>query len=216
LADVAPTGRVRLDAIARWLQDVAYADVVDARLDGDGGWVVRRTRIVVKAFPQFGETLRLETFCSAAAKTCAERRTTLRGDSGAEVEALALWVNLRGDGGAPRRLSARFHDVFGPSAEGRRPTVKLRHPPPAGNRDRGTWRFRGADLDLAGHVNNAAYWQVLEEELVGTDDLGGIDAEIEYRLPLIAGDVSVIRKEEMRWLIDPFGEVAASMRINGA
>jgi hypothetical protein len=29
-ADCAPTGRVRLDAIARWLQDVAYADVLDA------------------------------------------------------------------------------------------------------------------------------------------------------------------------------------------
>ncbi len=27
-SDSAPSGRVRLDAIARWLQDVAYADVV--------------------------------------------------------------------------------------------------------------------------------------------------------------------------------------------
>ena len=28
--DCAPTGRMRLDALAQWLQDVAYADVEDA------------------------------------------------------------------------------------------------------------------------------------------------------------------------------------------
>jgi len=32
LGDCAPSGRVRLDAIARWLQDVAYTDVEDAGL----------------------------------------------------------------------------------------------------------------------------------------------------------------------------------------
>ena len=36
LADVAPGGRVRLDALARWLQDAAWADVVDSDLDDDG------------------------------------------------------------------------------------------------------------------------------------------------------------------------------------
>lgn len=30
LADCAPTGRIRLDALARWAQDVAYADSVQA------------------------------------------------------------------------------------------------------------------------------------------------------------------------------------------
>jgi hypothetical protein len=30
LADCAPTGRIRLDAIAHWAQDVAYADAVQA------------------------------------------------------------------------------------------------------------------------------------------------------------------------------------------
>ena len=30
IADATPSGRCRLDAIARWLQDIAYADLVDA------------------------------------------------------------------------------------------------------------------------------------------------------------------------------------------
>ena len=52
IADCAPSGRVRLDALARWLQDIAYADVLDAGLEGVAVWVVRRTRIRVNRWPR--------------------------------------------------------------------------------------------------------------------------------------------------------------------
>ena len=42
IADAVGSGRVRVDAIARWLQDVAYADIIDAGFDEGGAWVVRR------------------------------------------------------------------------------------------------------------------------------------------------------------------------------
>ena len=45
LGDVDPRGRMRFDAIARHLQDVASDDAADSGLDG--GWVVRRTLIAV-------------------------------------------------------------------------------------------------------------------------------------------------------------------------
>jgi acyl-ACP thioesterase len=64
LADATPSGRVRLDALARWVQDIAYADVEDAEVVGDSVWVVRRMRIRVERFPRFGETVRGRTFCS--------------------------------------------------------------------------------------------------------------------------------------------------------
>ena len=48
------SGRVRLDGLARWLQDVAYADVEDAGLAERAVWVVRRTRIRVERFPREG------------------------------------------------------------------------------------------------------------------------------------------------------------------
>ncbi len=64
LADSAPDGRVRLDAVARWLQDVAYADVADAGLAARSRRVVRRTRLHIERFPRFGEALTLRTFCS--------------------------------------------------------------------------------------------------------------------------------------------------------
>ena len=34
IADANGAGRVRVDAIARWLQDVAYHDLIDAGFDG--------------------------------------------------------------------------------------------------------------------------------------------------------------------------------------
>ena len=74
-ADCAPSGRVRLDALACWLQDVAYADVADAGLERAAVWVVRRTRMRVNRFPRFGERFELTTYCSGFGRMWAERRT---------------------------------------------------------------------------------------------------------------------------------------------
>ena len=57
IADADGAGRCRLDAMARWLQDIAYADLIDAGFEGRGAWIVRRTRIRVDSFPRFGEEL---------------------------------------------------------------------------------------------------------------------------------------------------------------
>src|SRR6185437_13652059 len=76
-ADCAPSGRVRLDALACWLQDVAYADVQHAGLERAAVWVVRRTRIRVNRFPRFGEHFQLTTFCSGIGRMWAERRTDI-------------------------------------------------------------------------------------------------------------------------------------------
>src|SRR4051812_1856545 len=157
-------GRARLDAIARWVQDVAYADFVDAGFEGRGAWVVRRTRLRVEAFPRFGSELSLRTFCSGVGRFSAERRTTIAGQSAA-VEAVALWVCLDPSTWRPMRLDEDFMDAYGESAAGRKASFRLRHPGPPDDAPREPWQFRASDLDLAGHVNNAHYWDLLEERL---------------------------------------------------
>ena len=190
LGDVAPSGRVRLDAIARMLQDAAFADVIDSGVLDDGVWVVRRLRLRVERFPRFEERVTVATWCSGTGPLWAERRSTVRGEQGGLVEAVALWVHLAPDGMRPRPLPEGFEPVYGAAAAGRRVRARLRHPP-AAPRDAtaSTWRFRGADLDLAEHVNNAAYWEVLEEELaVAPDPPEPYDTEIEHRAPADAGE----------------------------
>ncbi len=80
LGDADPSGTLRLDAIARFLQDVANDDAVSGGLDDALGWVVRRTMIAVRDPAVLGERLSLTTFCSGTGRSWAERRTSVRGD----------------------------------------------------------------------------------------------------------------------------------------
>jgi acyl-ACP thioesterase len=214
LGDAAPSGRLRLDAIARWLQDAALADVLDSGLNGGGVWVLRRLRLRVARFPRFGDALDVATFCSGTGALVAERRSTVHAGGEPVVEAVALWVHLDPDGLHPRPLPEGFEAVYGTAAADRRVRARLRHPaaPPEDAPGR-PWRFRAADLDLAGHVNNAVYWQVLEEELVPAEP-AGVDAEIEHRAAGGAGEAVIAVDDVMRWVMAA-GEVLATVRVAG-
>jgi acyl-ACP thioesterase len=215
LADCAPSGRTRLDALARWLQDVAYADVEAAGLASVAAWVVRRTRIRVERFPQFGERVMLTTFCSGLGRMWAERRTTItrEGERAADVEAVALWVHLDRLSRQPSVLSEAELASYGDAAAGRRVRARLRHPEPEAIEDRRSWRFRATECDVAGHVNNAAYWEPLEEELLGNGDPRSLDAEIEFRTPAQPGEKVVLRGGNRRWILDQSGETHASLVV---
>jgi acyl-ACP thioesterase len=220
-ADTAPSGRIRLDALARWLQDVAYADVANAGTERAAVWVVRRSRIAVAQFPRFGERFSLATFCSGLGRMWAERRTnvTRLGDERPCVEAVSLWVHLDPDTWRPTSVTPKELEIYGGAARDRRVTARLRHPPPeaALNGDaRSRWTFRATECDLADHVNNAAFWEPLEEELLTGAEPEQIDAEIEYRTPAQPGVVDVVRAGATRWLIDREGETLASIIVAGS
>jgi acyl-ACP thioesterase len=215
LGDVSPAGRARLDAIARWLQDAAYADWVDAGLDDGGVWVVRRLHLRVEAFPRFGDALEVATFCSGTGRLWAERRSTVYADGRALIEAVALWVHLDARGVRPRPLPEGFEAVYGAAAAGRRVSARLTHPgEPVDGAVARPWGFRAADLDLAGHVNNAVYWQVVEEELVAEEPSAGMVAEIEHRAAADAGPAEVLSAATMRWIVAG-GEVVATLALGG-
>jgi acyl-ACP thioesterase len=210
LADATGSGRVRLDAIARWLQDIAYADIVDAGLAGRGAWVVRRARLRAEAFPRFGEPVSVRTFCSAAGRLAAERRTSVSG-GGAAVEAVAMWIHVDTETLRPLRLGEEFEAAYGESAGSRKANFRLGHPDPPGDAARSSWRFRASDLDVAGHVNNAAYWEPVEELFLATGEPQAADLEIEYREPAQPGDAAILRAGAVMWVANPEGGVHASI-----
>jgi acyl-ACP thioesterase len=213
LADAAPGGRVRLDALARWLQDVAWQDVEDADLAAEALWVVRRMRLAVRRFPRFGEEAELRTSCSGLGRMWAERRTTVTTDAGGDVEAVALWVHLDPQSGRPKPFSAREIEVYAPSAAGREVKARLRHPAPPDRAPATPWEFRATELDLAGHVNNAAYWGPLEAELLAAPEPATLDAEIEFRAPAQPGRFDVLAADGHRWIAAPAGDVHASIAL---
>lgn len=200
LSDTNGAGRLRLDAVARYLQDVASDDVADAGFAADEHvWVVRRTQLeVVRPFAG-DERVELATWCSGVAGTSASRRTTVTGDRGGLLEAESVWIHLDHDL-APKRLDARFLTVYGASADGARPSTRFTLPPPAvttGVR----WPLRRADEDRLGHVNNAAFWAPVEE--VWADRLGGpLNTVLEYRRPIDVGDdVTLVVRDNALWLL---------------
>ncbi|MGH2913881.1 MAG: acyl-[acyl-carrier-protein] thioesterase [Solirubrobacteraceae bacterium] len=215
-ADCTPSGRVRLDALARWLQDIAYADVLDAGLDEVAFWVVRRTRLCVRRFPRFGERLELTTFCSAVGRMWAQRRTDIGaiGASRPDIEAASLWVHLDREARRPWPLTDAELRTYMGAPPHRRISARLRHPAPPAQSDGGVaWRFRSTETDLADHVNNAAYWSPLEEELLAGDEPISIDAEIEYHAPAQPGDKRVLADGARRWIVGQGGELHASILL---
>jgi acyl-ACP thioesterase len=178
-------------------------------------WVVRRLHLRVEAFPRFGDALAVATFCSGTGRLWAERRSTISVPThpSALVEAVALWVHLDARGVRPRPLPHGFEAVYGAAAAGRRVSARLAHP---GEPDPGAtarpWHFRAADLDLADHVNNAVYWQVVEEELVAAEPERGLVAEIEHRAAADAGPAQVLSAGAMRWIVAA-DEVVATLAL---
>ncbi len=218
LSDCAPSGRMRLDALARWLQDVAYADVADAGVATHAVWVVRRARMRINRFPQFGEQAELATFCSGVGRAWAERRTSVirLGETESDVESVSLWVHLDPDNGRPAPFTEKEIAVYGETAGDRQVSHRLRHPRPAETTASGRWEFRASELDVAEHVNNAAYWTVLDEELLAGPDPDWLDVEMEFRNPSQPGEKVVVANGDRRWILSPGGEVHASLLIASA
>jgi acyl-ACP thioesterase len=246
VAEVAPSGRLRLDSIARWAQDVAWADVVDAGLRDLTIWLVRRTRIRVRRFPRLDESYRLTTYVTGLGRMWAERRTDIvpvgdggvsggslesrssRGSGGLEspgsgalepiVQVSCLWVHIDPERLLPSPVETVEIEMWtGPNT----PPVKARlhHPAPVGDTVAREWIFRASELDVAEHVNNAAYFTPLDDELLsissapGAADVETVDLEIEYRGPSHAGPHNVLAAGPMRWIANGAGEVTASAML---
>jgi acyl-ACP thioesterase len=187
LGDTDPAGFLRLDALSRFLQDVANDDARDAGLDNALGWVVRRTLIDVRTHAALGERLTLTTYCSGFGRSWAERRTTVTGAKGAALETVSLWVQVELASGRPTRLGSTFEELYGAASGGRIVSSRLSLPGPPPDATARPWPVRHVDLDVFGHVNNAVLWAVLEEVTAGRSRVGV--GEIEYPGPVDEGAI---------------------------
>ena len=170
LGDVSPKGRLRLDATARYLQDIANDDAVDGGYSDIHGWVVRRTEMWVHKFPVYMDDIKLRTWCGGYGSHWAERRTRIVSATGALIETAALWVHVDLQTLRSTPLPSDFLPIVDLASGGRKISAKLtigKHLPPL-NEDSAIvrpWSVRFTDMDAVGHMNNAAYWIAVEEYL---------------------------------------------------
>jgi acyl-ACP thioesterase len=184
--EVTPGGRLRLDALARYLQEAAEDDLADAGWHEPYDWLVRRVVMAIGGYPAHGESLRLRTFCSATGPRWVERTTTVCRSGSDLLQARAVWVAVARADGRPAPLGAAFHRVYGAAAAGRTVSARLSHPGPDGPQDSRAWPLRASDFDTAGHVNNAIAWAAVEDIVAGLDWLPA-SAELEYHRPILPG-----------------------------
>jgi acyl-ACP thioesterase len=189
LSDADATGRLRLDAVARFLQDAATDDVGET---GWGApehlWVLRSVRIDVQEPFLSDETVEIVTWGSSFSALAAGRRWSLVGDAGGSIEVDSTWIHL-GPDARPARIGAGF-DEYAEAAQGRVASTKLTLVPPATDGHRRDWPLRVTDVDRMGHVNNAAYWAAVEQRLpeVGLDPRRTLCARLDYRHPIDLGE----------------------------
>jgi acyl-ACP thioesterase len=188
LADMDARGRLRLDAVARFLQDIAIEDVEETGWGlPDHLWFVRSMRIDVLAPFVEDTAVELVTWPSGLAAIAAGRRWSLAGDAGGRAEVDSVWIHLGADG-----RPARIEDfgVYAETAGTRRVSTRSELPDPPAGAAHVAWPLRATDVDLHGHVNNAVYWQAVEHLLLaaGPDPRRPLRARIDYRDPLDLGD----------------------------
>ena len=233
LGDCSPSGRVRLDACARLLQDIANDDSRDAGSPNATAWVARRTVIRVDRFPQYLDMVSLSTWCSGLGARWAERRYSMASvqeeDAGGSVtqgrpgriEANTLWVHIDMATMKPVAVPADFAEQFATAANGRQVKARLHLPlrPPGGGVTVTPWPVRFADFDVLGHVNNSVYWAMVEERLAGRPELAApLIVTVEHHAGIDPGDLVDIaafaRVDGVDlWVTSGDGRLAAVVRV---
>ena len=165
LGDANVKGLLRFDGVAQFLQDVAADDWNDTGVESSDTWVVRRTslrRVVGARWPRYLDRVALTTWCGGVGAAWAERRTNVELDGEVVIEAAGLWVPVDPTG-HPVRVGGSFFEAYGESARERKVSGRIATSSIPDGAKRQPWPLRAADLDVVGHVNNAAVWQAVSE-----------------------------------------------------
>jgi acyl-ACP thioesterase len=181
LADVDSGGRLRLDALARFLQDLAIDDVAETGWGiPEHIWFVRRIQVDVLVPFLEDEKVAMVTWCSGLAAIAAGRRWSITGNRGGRAEVDSVWIHL-GPDGRPRRIDG--FDIYAEATDGRRVSARPQLVPPPDDAPCSPWPLRITDVDLHGHVNNAVHWQAVEQLLAvgGPDPRMPLRARLDYR-----------------------------------
>ncbi|QGW23307.1 hypothetical protein GJR88_00383 [Dietzia sp. DQ12-45-1b] len=236
--EVDPRRRVRLDSIARYLQDAAGDDLeFTGHVRTDPYWIVRRTVIDVIEPITWPATVHLERWCSGLSTRWANMRVRLTAEHRAGpddpgprpdglVETEAFWINVSADG-VPARISDEgLASLSAATGIHRLRWAAMNAPLPTGSATRDLPEdrphiLRSTDFDILQHLNNAAYLDAVEDELLGHQDLlrHRHRVVIEYSHPVVPGSSMMIRRRrsahrvEMWMLVDD--RVVASVSVTG-
>jgi len=214
-------GLLRPSGLLRYAQDVAWRHSDAAGFDRawylarDRHWLVRHVRIEPRAGVGYGEELRVTTEVTGWRRVLARRHTSFESRHGGDGELVAVvetdWVLLT-SAGRPATIPAQITSVFaaGWSVAAERLTLPATPPRPMAVE----LSVRGADVDPMGHVNNAAYVDLVDEALAALEPgqpTTGRTYRLEYVRPALPGMVLRI----LAWRCDVDGVACRMLASDG-
>ncbi len=190
VGDCNSKGKLRLDPIACYLQDVGFDDTNDLGL-GDGGiWVARAIEITNKTeseelWPSRNDDVQIETYCGGAGRVSAQRNVNIFLKNKLAIETKTVWVSLDGNFkpcSIPKWLNEKYPNTQKISSK-----RTLSFSPTEDEKTNGNsfvFKVRSSDIDINNHANNAFAFDVLNEASI----LCGVEtfsrANVEYHKPI--------------------------------
>jgi acyl-CoA thioester hydrolase len=190
-------GRAHPSSYLRHLAQIAIDASTDAGFDArwyeaaGAHWLVRRTTFSVLRPARAEASLSVRTWVEDFRRVRSRRRYEATDAGGVlGLTAVTDWVFVDLASGRPRRVPGEMEQRFvsGTRSGAARPPWRAPAPPP--NPGRSTYRVRWAELDALGHMNNAAYLDLLVQATL--DVLAGLGwpierLSVESAVPLVAG-----------------------------
>ncbi|OZD61914.1 acyl-ACP thioesterase domain-containing protein [Rhodococcus sp. 06-1460-1B] len=230
-SDVDPAMRLRLDGVARFVQDIS-ADMIEASAfcESDPFWILRRTIIDVVEPATWPGDVEVQRWCSATSSRWVNMRQRLVGvpevapfntqtRTPGLIETESFCIKIDGSG----RLSRISEEALAQMSESvsnnrLRWRAMNTDPVPPASIDDGTFTLRASDIDPFAHMNNTVYWQAIENVLRSRSDLTSVPHRIvvEFVRPVPADvDAVVIRTQTIAdrlsiWMLLPDDTVAAT------
>jgi acyl-ACP thioesterase len=197
-SDIDEHRRLRLDSVARYIQEVGAQHLADAGLaEVHPHWIVLRTVIDVLEPVEIPSEITFRRWCAALSSRWCDMRVQLHGDQGGRIETQGFWICMNKDTLTPSRLTDYCVERFGSTTDNHR----LRWRPWVTEHvQAGTtipFPLRRTDIDLFEHVNNTIYWHGVHEVLGDYPELENnpYRAVLEYRSPIKYGEPLTIRSE---------------------
>ncbi|ORW22904.1 acyl-ACP thioesterase [Mycolicibacter nonchromogenicus] len=193
VADIDRSGRLRMDAAARHIQDIGQDQLREGGYQETHPlWIVRRTMMDLIRPIEFQDMLRMRRWCSGTSNRWCEMRVRIDGRKGGLIESEAFWININRETQGPARISEDF--LAGLKRTTTVDRLRWKAYLKAGDRQDAAeiheYPIRFTDIDLFDHVNNSVYWSVVEDYLSSYPELlkAPLRVTLEHDAPVALGD----------------------------
>lgn len=188
---------LRLDGVARYIQEVGAEHIVDANAqDVHPYWIVRRALVDVIEPLTWPNEVTFHRWCSAVGSRSCTMRVRLQGANGGRIETEGFWTNLDKDTLTPSPITDGFFNRLATTTEEHQLKWHqwLPDPVPEGSASF-SFPLRHTDIDLFQHLNNTNYWHAVHEVLARYPKIGTAPyrAVVEYRRPITHDEPVTIR-----------------------